>query len=106
MNTKLEEMFDDVRLELEDAHCIAFDGCHKIYLAMDETEATWFKENYEHHLTASPEEMFKTIRKWWDESCSLRFVSAVEHNEADPNSGFTHLIPQGAEFAPDEGGWE
>jgi hypothetical protein len=95
-------MFDEVEQELQHAHCIAFDGCHKIYLAMDETEATWFRENYEHHLTASPEEMFKTIRKWWDESCSLRFVSAVEHNEDDPNAGFTHLIPQGAGWVDEE----
>ena len=40
--------------------------------------------------------MLKMVRKWWDESCGLRFISAVETNEEDPNAGFTTLIPQGA----------
>jgi hypothetical protein len=45
--------------------------------------------------------MLKTIHGWWDESCSLRFVNAVWHNEADPNAGFVSLISQMAEVEDD-----
>jgi hypothetical protein len=93
---------------INDAVLIAFDGCHKIYLAMDQEEAEWFAKNYngegctDRNFTGSPSEMLKTIHDWWDESCSLRFVNAVWHNEADPNAGFVSLISQMAEDEVDE----
>ena len=99
---KMESLWDNVEMWCGSAHLVAFDGCHKIYLAMDQVEAEWFRENYEYFLASSPDEMFATIKKWWDESCSLRFVSAVEHNEADPNAGFTTLIGQGDDQEEDE----
>jgi hypothetical protein len=101
--TTMEDCWSDVENALEYAHLIAFDGCHKIYVAMDETEAKWFRENYtasvcetSRNYEASPEKMLEKLREWYDESCGLRFISGVEHNETDPNAGFTTLIPQGA----------
>jgi hypothetical protein len=41
--------------------------------------------------------MLATLEKWYEDSCPLKFISAVETNEADPNEGFTSLIPQCAE---------
>jgi hypothetical protein len=86
-----------VRLATHGAHGIAWDGCHKIYLAMDETEADWFMDNYENFTAGTPEAMYATIKGWYEDSCGLRFVSAVYHNEEDPNAGFIHLIPQFSE---------
>jgi len=92
---------------INDAVLIAFDGCHKIYLAMDQEEAEWFAKNYngadctDRNFTGSPSEMLKTIHGWWDESCSLRFVNAVWHNDVDPNAGFVSLISQMAEVEDD-----
>jgi hypothetical protein len=40
--------------------------------------------------------MLAQVREWYEGSCSLRFISAVETNEENPNAGFTDLIPQGA----------
>jgi hypothetical protein len=94
---KMEDYWHEVRENVEWAKLVAFDGCHKIYLAMDDHEAQWFHENYEYTLTASPKEMMDKLHEWWNESCGLRFISAVEHNADDPNAGFTDLIPQGAE---------
>ncbi len=91
---KMDTLWQGVDEALQNAHLIAFDGCHKIYLAMDTTEAAWFAENYEHVFKGGVEEMSKVIRKWWDDSCSLKFISAVETNEDDPNAGFTSLISQ------------
>jgi len=104
----LAEGWDAVEEYINEAALIAFDGCHKIYLAMDQEEAEWFSKNYNGHgctdrnFTGSPEEMLKMVREWWDESCSLRFVNAVWHNEYDPNAGFVSLISQMAEVEVDE----
>lgn len=102
--TELNGYWEDVEEALENAHLIAFDGCHKIYVAMDETEAEWFRNNYnpdvcETSLTyeATEHAMLLKLQEWWRESCPLRFIQAVQHNEEDPNKGYTALIPQGAD---------
>ena len=87
-------LFDKTYAALEDAILIAWDGCHKIYLAMDEVEASFFRAEYPHVLEGSPAEMAEVIHFWWDNSCMLRFISAVSHNEEDPNAGFVNLIAQ------------
>jgi hypothetical protein len=105
MKTKvtLDEMFDDVREACNSAHLVAFDGCHKIYLAMDETQAQWFRDHYngtscdDRNFTGSAEEMYELVVKWYEESCPLRFINSVETNEENPNLGYTNLVPQGAE---------
>jgi hypothetical protein len=93
------ELFDSVREYCENAVLVATDGCHKIYLAMDDIEADWFRENYEHIVEGTPEEMLVTVIGWYENSCFLRFVNAVYHNEDDPNAGFITLISQ---FADEE----
>ena len=104
MTTFSSDLFSKVREAIEDAHLIAYDGCHKIYLAMDEIEAKWFRENYgyEDTLEAPPEEMLDAVYRWWADSCPLKFVSAVYHNADDPNEGFVPLIEQFAEWDDEE----
>jgi hypothetical protein len=98
--SKIAELFETkVSLSVNFAKLIAWDGCHKIYLAMDDTQATWFEENYEHTLRGDSETLYDTLNEWWDDSCSLRFISAVSTNEDDPNEGFVTLVGQ---FADDE----
>ena len=96
MTTSIEkpELFDPVEAVIEDAFLVAFDGCHKIYVAMDEHEANWFRENYEFVFADTPEAMLNKVMEWYDDSCFLRFVSAVRHDPDDPNAGFTTLIGQ------------
>lgn len=96
------ELFDSVREYCENAVLVATDGCHKIYLAMDDEQADWFRENYEHIVEGTPEEMLITVIGWYENSCFLRFVNAVETNHADPNAGYTSLIPQFAEDKDDD----
>jgi hypothetical protein len=99
--TKDHELFDDVASAIEDAELIAWDGCHKIYVAMDSIEAAWFRDNYETVVVDTPERMLETVVGWYNDSCSLRFVNAVRHDAEDPNRGFTDLISQFAEFDED-----
>ena len=94
------ELFDKVEEYIVNAELVAFDGCHKIYLAMDEIEAEWFRNNYngvhcdDRTFEGTAEQMLMTVLDWWENSCFLRFISAVYHNEDDPNAGFVSLIGQ------------
>lgn len=105
--TTMEDHWSDVEYALEYAHLIAFDGCHKIYLAMDEHEAKWFKENYngtdcdDRTFEGTEQAMLEKLKEWYEGSCPLRFIQSVAHNEQDPNAGFKSLIPQGASDAED-----
>jgi len=89
--------WDKVEVATELARGIAFDGCHKIYVALDDEQVKLFGEyGYEYVLTTaslSPKEMLETIKAWYGASCGLRFVSGVKTTE-DPNDGFIDLIPQ------------
>lgn len=99
--------FSLVEERVEDAKAIAWDTCHKIYLLMDDEQVALMRgygygdANDPSSLITKDEmsaaEMFETVKKWFDEACPLRFVSAVETNTADPNAGFESLIPQGAD---------
>lgn len=90
------QRWSDVSDATYDAHLIAFDGCHKIYLAMDEKQAQEFKSfNYE-TLTAAellPQEMLEQLKEWYEASCFLKFISSVS-TTAD-GAEFNPLIPQG-----------
>ena len=86
---------------LYDAKGIAFDGCHKIYVLMDDEQMALMKEyGYDPLIAADTmtiDEMLATLKKWYHNSCMLRFINAVSTNHEDPNAGFVDLIPQGAE---------
>jgi len=88
-----------VEERVEDAKAIAWDTCHKIYLLMDEAQVEQMRElEYDPLITAdemSPSEMLATVKEWYEDSCGLKFVSAVETNLEDPNLGFETLIGQG-----------
>ena len=98
--------FDLVEEYLDDAKAIAWDTCHKIYLLMDDEQVVAMRgygygdENDPDSLITkeqmNADQMLTTIKKWFEDSCGLRFVNAVETNLIDPNAGFTTLIEQGA----------
>lgn len=106
--TTMEDYWHDVAEEVRYAKSISFDGCHKIYLAMDETQAEWFKNNYngascdDRTFEGTAEQMLALLKEWYEESCALRFIQSVKTDEADPNAGFNNLIPQCAEEEEEE----
>ena len=93
----IEEGLLAVEEFLEDSILVAFDGCHKIYLAMDATDAEFYQANYDFIVEGSSEVKYDAIVQWYEDSCPLRFISAVYTNEEDPNAGFIQLVGQGAE---------
>ena len=103
MSDTLTNYWNDVEEAVKDARLIAWDTCHKIYLAMDEEQAEWFSEHYAPTTFAgTPDELLATLRQWYTDSCPLKFISAVTTNHEDPNAGFESLIPQGAEWEDEE----
>jgi hypothetical protein len=110
MSNTLADYWNNVEEAVQDAHLIAFDTCHKIYIALDEWEADWFRgrDDYE-KATGTPDELLATLRKWYEASCPLRFISSVTRNEEDPNAGYTSVIPQGADeddYEEEEDDWD
>ncbi len=110
-SSNLSEGWAAVAEYLDQAIVLAYDGCHKIYLAMDEDSAYWFRNEYrpnveeltwrgERVVLAPQAELI--VREWFDNSCSLKLVQAVWHNHEDPNSGYVSLISQFAEVKADD----
>lgn len=93
------DKFDSTEEYLQDAKGIAWDTCHKIYVLMDDAQVEQMRTyNYDPLITSdeqTPSQMLETIKDWYDRSCGLKFVEAVETVDGDPNDGFTSLIPQG-----------
>lgn len=96
--------FDEVAIAINYAKGIAWDTCHKIYLLMDDEQVSLMRE-YGYGDENDPDslitreqmtadEMLETVKKWFDQSCGLRFVQSVETNHEDPNAGFVSLIGQ------------
>ena len=97
LTTAMEGYWAEVEDAVEDAHLIAFDTCHKIYLAMDEEQAEWFLAEYPETYIGTPKAMLARLHEWYDQSCGLKFIQAVTTDHDDPNAGYESLIPQGAE---------
>jgi len=83
---------------------IGFDGCHKIYVLMD-NEQMYQMASYGYgedgsslvySSQMSADEMFATVKRWYEDSCALKFVQSVTTVLDNPNEGFESLIEQGA----------
>ncbi len=85
-----------VRNTLTTAKGIAWDGCHKIYVLMDDEQMKQMASyGYDPLLPVEePDRELKTLKEWYDDSCGLRFISAISTVTGDPNDGFTDLIAQ------------
>lgn len=105
--TKTIEMWSKVEEALDTAKGIAFDGCHKIYVLLDHAQVDLMLgygygvdgdgSRLIHAIGSDADEMLATLKEWFEDSCALKFVEAVEsvREGQDPNLGFTSLIPQG-----------
>lgn len=93
-----KEQWDIIRSVLNGTTAITFDGCHKIYLVLDEEQREqmvgW---GYDMIDVEDADEALETLQDWYeDSSCGLHFIQSVRTVPGDPNKGFVNLIPQGA----------
>ncbi len=85
-----DAVWDLVENAVDKAKGMYWDGCHKIYLSMDDEDVAKMKEyGYEYHTPN-----LELLKEWFDQSCGLRFVNAVHTNHENPNAGYVQLIPQ------------
>jgi len=100
------EQWGHVRDTLAEAKGIAWDGCHKIYVLMDDEQMALMAEYGYETLLPVPEdtasEALDILCDWYEQSCMLRFISSIRTVKGDPNKGFDDLIPQGADDEEDE----
>lgn len=90
--------WDTVAEYLNKSKAITWDGCHKIYVLMDDEqveEMTGYGydpiiKTFGKYL----DDVLAIVKGWYEDSCGLRFVEAVSTNKEDPNAGFTTLIGQ------------
>ena len=70
---------------LSDAKGIAWDTCHKIYIMMDDQEVSQMRDyEYDPLLTSAdttPEQMLTEVLRWYNDSCSLRFIDVTSTGE-------------------------
>ena len=82
------------------AALVAFDGCHKIYIALDQKEARWYLDNEWKTFIGPADAMTDQVCQWYEDSCSLRFIDATSTSqnstETEHYSDFLRVIPQGA----------
>lgn len=77
------------------AYSLSWDGCHKLYLNMDEAQHEKMME-YGYDLTIINRDHNVTMDKlgeWYSDSCGLRFIDAVFTND-DNTDKFVTVIGQ------------
>lgn len=101
------ETWNTIGERLKTARAIMFDGCHKIYLIMDNESLerlyelhylapTALEEDLKENPEAAREHMLGLLQEWYRNACGLRLISAISSvpEGADPNEGFERLIRQ------------
>ncbi|MFB1502189.1 hypothetical protein [Thiocapsa sp. N5-Cardenillas] len=94
MNLEQEQELQDY---LKIAKGIAWDTCHKIYILLDDAQMEEMDGyGYDPLISAdttTPEGMFDTVWRWYEDSCSLKFISAVKTTPGG-DSEFYDIVPQ------------
>jgi len=89
---------------------VAYDDCHKIYIAMDADEGRWYTDNKWTTFIGEPKDMTRQVIKWYESSCGLEYVDATStgqnSTESDHYSDFHSVIPQGARPSNGWAGYE
>ena len=105
---------EKVEAKVATASGIAWDGCHKIYILMDEDQMAEMRDiGYGDGsdgselialdaLPAQVESAEAQVMEWYAESCSLRFIQAVSTDEEDPIRGYEHVVAQFEDGDDDE----
>jgi hypothetical protein len=79
---------------IEQSHTVAFDGCHKIYLNMDEEQTRKMRGyGYGNMVGGTAWSKQDAVFRWYEDSCELRFIDAVFTNE-DETDKFVIVVPQ------------
>ena len=79
VETFKEPFLEKVEDILEKAVSITWEGCHKIYICLDqESHKQQIEWGYEMMPVGDTDEALNQLYEWFDISCSLRFIHAIE----------------------------
>jgi hypothetical protein len=80
---------------LDNAVSIAWDGCHKIYILGDQvSHEEQIELGYTPELVEDKEAALARLWKWWNSSCSLKFINRIEGSVKNKTETFFDVIPQ------------
>ena len=85
------------------AKLVAWDTCHKIYVAMDDTEARWYMDHADRGyqcFVGTPDAMLEQVCEWYKKAnadCGLQYIDATSWSDEDQNTKFHRVIPQDAQ---------
>tara|TARA_R110000824_G_scaffold149146_2_gene319250 strand:+ start:342 stop:632 length:291 start_codon:yes stop_codon:yes gene_type:complete len=82
VKTFKQPYLDKIEDALDKAVSITWEGCHKIYIALDAKSHDAFIEyGYDMVAVEDKAEAVSQLWEWWDASCGLRFINAVEDDD-------------------------
>lgn len=100
MQTFEEPFLSDVKHALENAFSITWEGCHKIYIMLDqESHEQMISYKYDPILVKDKNEAVSKLWEWFDNSCGLRFIQSISFPMNNEN--YINVIGQG-EYDDDE----
>ena len=77
-----EPFLSRVREAVEDAQGICWEGCHKIYVLMDQSSCDYFGGmGYQIRPTGNVDIAMQELYQWFDLSCGLRFIDKVSDQD-------------------------
>lgn len=87
---------------INEAHSIAYEGCHKVYINLDENQTNvmigyGYGEGSTFLIKAedsNPYDLLETVRDWYNNSCSLRLIDAIQTDDEGMDK-FISVVPQG-----------
>lgn len=88
MTTCEANPWDKVEDALKNAVSISWDGCHKIYIAMD-GKSHDKQVQYGYKPLLIDDNSLNTLKEWFGASCGLRFINSISNGNV-----FNDLIPQ------------
>jgi hypothetical protein len=82
MSTFKEPFLQKVKDALEEAVSITYEGCHKIYICMDQAshdqQVEWgYTMTMVNDDAEFKDEAMDILSGWWEGSCGLRFISTI-----------------------------
>lgn len=99
-----EALWADVDAALAHATSIAWNGCHKVYVLLDDEQTTQMRDlGYGDgtddsvlitSVQATPAEMSAHVRDWFAQSCGLRFIGLVTTGDDQKTPEYENLIAQ------------
>ena len=79
VETFKQPFLSEIESALDNAVSITWEGCHKIYITLDmESHNQQVEYGYEMVAVEDKAEALNKLWEWWDVSCGLRFINAIE----------------------------